>query len=221
MIRNVDAELGVVDEQKEVTRMKEEQRNAVEQADEELTRQMRKHAFFKTLSTVVLSFSTLLVLLVIQLFKGDIESLLDNFVDFFIKGSLITIAISNIAGIISNLFVEKRIPNSKEISQITGENWKQHWDSQQKESKFLTGFIALLFVLTLMYSVLVIGGMNNIILVFHIIFYALNIGLIYKFNLFKEQLCPEKYNDLVNELNKAKYNILSGKNIEEDEGVKL
>ncbi|WP_407371903.1 hypothetical protein [Carnobacterium sp.] len=192
--------------------------NAAEQVDEKINNEMKRQALYKTTSTLFLSFSSLLILLVIQLFMGDVKGVMDNILGFFIKGSLITVAISNIAGIISNLFFEKRIP-SKKIHKT--ENEKLYSNLEFKEFQFLIGFIILLLTLGLMYSALVISGMNKIILIVHCILYAANIILIYNFNLFKEKISPEKYNDFVNEINNARDNVLSGKNLDEDEGVQL
>ncbi|MBM7687511.1 hypothetical protein BCR24_07715 [Enterococcus ureilyticus] len=191
--------------------------NKLKELDDEVRNQMRKHALLKTVAMMLLSFISLLFLIFVKVFQEDISGLIENISDFFIKGSLITIGISNIAGIISNFYIEKRLPSTGETSEAS----KKNNNKEYMELIFLLLFFISLSSLGIIYSISVISGMNNLILVVTSIIYFCNAFLIYKFNFFKEECSPEKYNSFENEMNTSKNSVKAGKEVSRDGDIKL
>lgn len=148
----------------------------------------------------------------------EFKILLAELATFFTKGSLITIGISNIASIVSNLLCEKSLAKKQKKGKAFSKD-DEFETEESKEAKFITYFLVILLFLVLTYAAIIFIEMNLLILIVSVILYVINIFIIYKYNLFKETLEPDKYNLYLGDAiqNQVEINeVLKDDNIEEE-----
>lgn len=183
--------------------------------------EMEKQSRLKTGTTIFISLLTIIISIGIKLAIGKCEEILTELTLFLTKGSLITILISNISSIMSNIYFEKRLSKSGEntTTYLVFDNKNESSDSI--EANFLMKFLIILIISIILYTIIVIVNMNHFTFIGCIILYLYNIRLIYKYNLYREMLNPDKYNFYKQSMENDIDNLKKANDIHNIEGVEL